>query len=940
MAYNYNADIDCPDLLAEAMADAAVNILFQNLNTFLIQEASLLGGARSNFEDIKKELDSMRSFLRDADRRKDDNEGLRTWVGQVRDATYNVEDIIDEFTYRTNVVQRGEFTSYILQVIRLPEIIFRRHQLATRLQDLKCQIATISGRKDQYQLSRIEDGSPLYTATEKWQHRDGTALFMHSSQIVGLAKKINELVKWLKWDDPRRAIIAVVGMGGLGKTTLVAQTYKNGIVKKHFDCSVWVSVSQSYSVEELLQSIIKDLFQENKVEPPSDLKSMNRRQLLKIVHEQLTMKRYFIILDDVWRLEAWRELNVAFPQNSHGSRIIITTRNVNVASGLGDASCVYPLKPLQGNEAWNLFGKNAFWKEPCPKELEPLAQSILKKCQGLPLAIVSMGSLLSLREKTVPEWDRVLNNLSRQLSHNSELEPIKHILLLSFYDLPYNLKHCFLYCCIFPEDYLIYRKRLIRLWVAEGFVEDEGGITMEEVAEDYLKELVHRNMLQVVKTNHFGRFKSFRVHDIVREVALSVSQEEKFCMIYNGQQLSGHEEFRRMSIYNIGENAQLQMNLSSMRSLLVFDKTLSFLSSFNMMSSSFRLIRVLHLEGVPIKSLPDEVANLFNLRYLSLRGTEVTELPKSLGKMQNLQTLDLINTKLEMLPSGIVKLRKLRHLFCLRLIDSEYKSFHFWESFKFPPQLCQITSLQSLQIIEADGEIVRSIGNLTQLRSLCIAKVRADNGAELCASISKMKHLATLAIVANSEEETLELEALSTSPPPLLQKLLLQGHLEKVPQWLCSLANLTQLQLFWSRVREEERHGLLLMLQALPNLKFLSLREAYDGQQLCFQDGWFPKLKTMRLWDFTQLRRVVIEKGAMPSLRDLRLDSCRELKMLPEGIEHMVKLHQLLLKEMPSEFVERLRARDGNNERQKVAHIPIIQSQWKIGNELKFERLS
>ncbi|XP_058084901.1 disease resistance protein RPM1-like [Magnolia sinica] len=215
---------------------------------------------------------------------------------------------------------------------------------------------------------------------------------------------------------------------------------------------------------------------------------------------------------------------------------MLSTRIENVASALGDGSRLFPLERLQEKEAWELFSKKAFWKEPRPPELQKLARKIVEKCGGLPLAIVSLGSLLSLKDKAALEWNRVYRNLSWQLTNDQMLERVKHILLLSFYDLPYRLKHCFLYCCMFPEDYLIHRKQLIRLWVAEGFVEETGKLTMEEAAEDYLKELMHRNMLQVVKTNEFGRVKTCRMHDIVREMALSLSDEEKFCMIYDEKQ--------------------------------------------------------------------------------------------------------------------------------------------------------------------------------------------------------------------------------------------------------------------------------------------------------------------------------------------------------------------------------------------------------------------
>ncbi|XP_058089119.1 disease resistance protein RPM1-like [Magnolia sinica] len=921
----------------EAMAESVAGFLLEKLSALLTQEVSLLRGVRTEVEEIKLELENMRAFLRDADRRKDSNDGLRTWVEQVRDATYEVEDIIDEFVYRMDRPQRGGFRGFLLNTITLLKNIRYRHRFAIQLQGLKKNIAAISTRKDQYNLINTEDGSSSQNANERWKHHGETALYEDDDEVVGLKERIDQIVVWLTEEEPRRTVISVVGMGGLGKTTLVAKVYKHQMVKKHFECCVWVSVSQSYNVEGLLKSVITDLFKTNKPEVPSNMGSMNRKQLVEMVRDYLDTKRYLVVLDDVWSVDAWTDLNIAFPRNRCGSRIMLTTRIENVASALGDGSRPFPLERLQEKEAWELFSKKAFWKEPCPPELQELAQKIVEKCGGLPLAIVSLGSLL--KDKTALEWDRVYRDLSSKLTNDQMLERLKRILLLSFYDLRYQLKHCFLYCCMFPEDYLIHRKQLIRLWVAEGFVEETGKITMEEVAEEYLKELIHRNILQVVETNEFGRLKTCRMHDIVREVALSVSREEKFCTTYDELQARQNGKVRRMSIYSSDEINHSSAGMTHLRSLMVFDGNMSLSSSLNTMASSFRLLRVLNL-GVPIESIPDEVTNMFNLRYLNLSGTRVRELPESLWKLQNLQTLDVRNTELERLPSGIVKLRKLRHLFIYRITDRSYNSFEYYKSIQVPIRICNLTSLQSLDDIDAkEREIVRKVGNLTQLRNLSISNVRAIDGAELCNSIGKMKHLLKLTVRATGEEEILRLEALSPNTTPLLQKLYLNGRLEKVPPWLSSLVNLTELSLNWSKLGEEDP---LSSLQALPNLTFLYLWNAYEGQRFCFHDGRFTKLRKLSLVDMKQLNRIVIEKGALPSIRKLTLAHCRELKTLPEGIEYLTVLQELCLENMPMELTDRLQLKDGSeDDRRKVGHIPIIElGEWTEAEGWVRERLN
>ncbi|XP_058112884.1 disease resistance protein RPM1-like isoform X2 [Magnolia sinica] len=906
------------------MTDSIVKFGLETLSALLSREASLIRGVRNELGEIKMELESMQALLKDADKRKESNEGVRTWVRQVRDSTYDVEDIIDEFMYRMDRPQGGGFRSFLLNIVCLPKNIYNKHCFTIRLQVTKVKVHNLFDRGVSFGLNQIGEGTSSHDVSKMWQRDVETSLSLVEDDIVGMKKELDLIVRWLVEEEQQRTVISVTGMGGAGKTVLVTKAYKNELVKKQFDCSACVSVSQTLRIDEVLRSIMKQFLEATRDVVPNDLATSDASDLRQMVKRFLKSKKCLIVLDDIWSMNDWNELSVIFPDYRCGSRVLVTTRDSDVAFAAGEGSRVCQLQPLHPEEAWQLFCKKAFRNKPCPSELEPLARSIVKKCQGLPLAIVAMGSLLSLRDANALEWNRVYNNLSWQLNNNETLEPIKRILLLSFNYLPYRLKHCFFYCCMFPEDYLISRKKLIRLWVAEGFVEDAGKIPMEEVAEDYLKELIHRNTLQVVEMNLSGRVCACRMHDIVRELALSLCDEEKFCITYDGQQTRQGDKVRRMSIYKYGETIQHSMSMSQLRSLLVFEGSTSFSSSLNDTASSFMLLRVLDLEGVPIESLPDELTNLFNLRYLNLKDTNVSELPKSLGRLRNLQTLNVKGTRTKRLPSGVVKLQKLRHLIGgFRFNMADPWTFELVSSIQVPIGICNITSLQSLIIIEdKEGEIVRQIGNLSQLRKLFIYKVRAINGAELCTSIAKLKYLVSLGVMAIDEEETLQLEELSPDHLPPFQTLALWGRLEKVPQWFRYLAHLTVLELNWSKLREED---LLSSLQALPNLVRLQLWKAYEGQQLCFHDGWFPKLKNLYLRDMTQLNRVVIEKGTLPSIQKLTVFRCGELKTLPEEIEYLTKLQDLILSDMPTELTERLQLKDGNEEdRRKVGHIPFI----------------
>ncbi|WCJ37360.1 Disease resistance protein RPM1 [Euphorbia peplus] len=917
------------------MADAAVNFLLDKLTAILLEKASLLGDARDKIEDIKLELESMRSFLSDAERRKDLSESVETWVRQVREVAYEVEDLIDEFIHHSYKQRLNNgFKGAVQDVINFHKKLSARSRISSKLQKIKAKVHEVYERSKRYDFSQLDDAKTRNAAADQWKHYGESSYFVDEDDIVGMEENTEQLIGWLTEEEPRRTVISIVGMGGLGKTTLVKSIYDNPMIKKDFDCWAWISVSQSYGMTELLRNMIKEVFDTTQVTMSYNLGSMNNRQLLRILVDFLLQKRYIIVLDDVWSIDLWSKIRGAFPNNKSGSRIILTTRNENVASSIGIQSRLHHLHPLQDKDAWALFCKKAFWSDPehtCPKELQPLAEAILKKCEGLPLAIVAVGGLMCSRSKRIGEWKTVHESLNWQLSHNPMLEQVKGILLLSFNDLPFYLKNCFLYCCVFRDGSPIRRKKLIRLWVAEGFIRERKGMSMEETAEEYLTELILRSMIQVTETNDAGRVKMCRVHDVMRELASTTSEKENFCVAYDGYQTKVEGKIHRLSIYDTAENIRLSSTTSChLRSFFVFPTDMCSSFSLNAVSSKFKLLRVLDLEGVPVESIPTALVELFNLRYLNLRETKIKELPKSMEKLHNLQTLDVWKTNLERLPSGISKLSNLRHLLTCSSHDQNLEVIGGMQA---PTGIWNIRCLQTLASIEAGKELLQNLGNLTELKRLEITKLRATDGPKLCSSIQKMTGLYHLGLTATNTEEKLQLEAL-LMPPKLLQKLTLVGKLNSLPTWFGSLGSLTHLHLGFSSLGED----MLSSLCDLSSLVFLELKKAYDGKVLQFEAGWFPSLNKLILQQLAELNCIKLEEGSLPSIKELCLMGCQELKELPFGIENLVGLKKLHLEEMAQEFIERL---EDNSEDygEKVGHITTIKLVYLRGETQVVETL-
>nr|GEW71389.1 disease resistance protein RPM1-like [Tanacetum cinerariifolium] len=830
------------------MADGAVNFLLEKLTTLLMQEASLLGDSQSDVEEIKLELEIMRSCIRDAERKKLKSEVVETWVRQVREVAQKVEDMLDEYVYYKDFEEdRKGLTNMVQDLIMVPMHMNRRRKFSLKIQKLKRQVHEVCERRKKYTFDEKSDegrNGNKNASIDWWQRQEELLMAVDEDEIVGMEENKDKLMEWLMEDDPRRMVISVVGMGGLGKTTLVTKVYNDQAIQRYFDCWAWVSVSQTNGVDELLRSMIKKLFGGKRETVPSDLGKMNYRELVEMLIYYLREKRYVIILDDVWIILLWSRIRSAFPENGLGSRVIFTTRNDNVAKSVGPGNHILHLDPLGEDDSWALFCRKAFWSDlehSCPIELEDLAQAITKK------------------------W----------------------ILSLSFNDLPFYLKHCFLYCCVFRDGYPIKRKKLIRLWVAEGFILERKGITVEEVAEEYLSELCLRSMIQVMETNDSGRVKTFRVHDVMRELAMTTSQKENFCLAYDDTEARLVSKVQRLSVYIRGGNIRLSSSMSRhLRAFFVFQIETS--SSFprNAFLSGFKLLKVLELEGVSIRSIPVAVTSLFNLRYLNLRETEISELPKSMESLRNLQTLDIRNTNLKKLPNGISNMPRLRHLLLSGL--------------RVPVGLTKIRNLQALASIEAEEELIQKIGNLTELKRLDITKFKAVHGPKLCSSVEKMMGLRRLSITASTKSEELLLENLSF-PPAFLQKLALVGKLNRLPRWLESLANLTHIYLCCSGLGD----NMLLSLQNLPTLVFLELKNTSKCRFLHFTAGGFPKLNRMRLLELVELSGLRLDKSTLPNIKELNLIRCPEMKSSIQGIEYLTTLQKLHLEEMPEELVQR-----------------------------------
>nr|XP_028954030.1 disease resistance protein RPM1-like [Malus domestica] len=584
------------------MAEQIVCFVIDKLIQLLIAtEANLSRNARTEVGFIKDELESIRSFLKEADAMaaaadgETGNDGVKTWVNQVREAAFYIEDVIDEYLLRILWHhQHHGFLRFFHKIIRLAKKMRSKDGIVSKVDSIKKLVREIKERSERYGFKSIDQqGQSSGEKTLLSNDPRVASLFIKEAEIVGIESARDELTRLLVEGATRREVISVVGMGGLGKTTLAKKVYDQPKVMAHFDCYAWITVSQSYRVEDLLRTVIKKFYSSRKERFPEEIDTMDEESLISTSREYLQQKRYI---------------------------------------------------HLPPNKAWKLFCRKAFQFElegKCPEELEELSLNIVKRCEGLPLAIVSVGGLLSTKAKVVSEWQKLYNSLSSELESNPHLTSLTRILSLSYHHLPYYLKSCVLYFGIFPEDYSVSCIRLVRLWIAEGFVKPKMGKTLEEVGEEYLMELIHRSLVQVSEVYIDGKARGCRVHDLLHDVLLKKGLDSSFCHVLSKGKLTFKPTTRRLSMDINPSEALESITQFHIRSVFTFNLEEWPESFLDTLSGNFKLLKVLDFTAAPINQLPKYVGDLYLLTYLSLRNTKVKLLPDSIGNLQNLETLDL-----------------------------------------------------------------------------------------------------------------------------------------------------------------------------------------------------------------------------------------------------------------------------------------------------------
>ncbi|CAN4105121.1 unnamed protein product [Withania somnifera] len=719
-------------------------------------------------------------------------------------------------------------------------------------------------------------------------------------EIFNIKQDVHDLVETLTKTaaDGRAPIVEIAGKMGSGKTTLARAVYGSRKIKNHFKSGcAWVTISKESNISDVLWNLLRQ------VGDSKDCVDLTTDELPTRILECLNGKNYLIVFDDVRSDKTWEELKTVFLDSQNGITLLITTtvdpmRFVSPLNCLRNVKRLHKVKRLSEKYSWSLFLKKAGWDSwEEEKEHQDLKQRVLDVCCGLPLNIVLLGSLLSTKEGE-NRLDYLQEILSSQINWKTE-----DIVSLSYTNLPYHLKLCVLYLVLFPKEYDIPVRRLLRLWLSEGFVKHKPNIYPEDVVQENFDDLVKRNLIQISKLRSDGSHRRCRLLGILHDYLLPNAQDISLFHVHcstSSRQDSVPSNVRRLVEHASSKDIYSDASrFKHLRSYLSFNfqrkdtpskEVGSLLSSI--IGKGFGLLRVLDLEGVYKPSLPENLGDLFHLRYLGLRWTFLDALPSSVGDLPHLETLDVKHTNINNLPISMWKLKHLRHL-NLSYIRLDMPKHSDRDSL---PELLTLWGLS----VDDKSPVKNGLDQLLHLREAGITFC-LSNCEDLLNWISHLNSLQSLRLRSKNHvghpshfgDKPLSLSNLSK-----LSHLNLLGKLpnlpENLPQGLkvltLSLSNLT-----------EDPMPILGSLRQLNVLRILS--DSYMGQKMVCQGG-FEELRVLKLWKLKNLEEWNVEGNAMGKLKEINIRCCNKLMSIPRGLMKQGSLKELVITNMNEEFIQ------------------------------------
>lgn len=893
------------------MAEAILQVVLDNLNSLIKDEFRLLQGVEKEMEKLSSTLSTIQAVLEDAEEKQLKDKALQNWLRKLKDAAYEVDDILDEYkTEASRLADAKKVHASYLTCFR-PNMFFH-HKIGNRIKDAREKLDGIAEERTKFHLREA-----VADRRVEVRARRETGSVVTQPQVYGREEDAEKIVERLVKDvagSDDISIYPIIGMGGLGKTTLAQLVFNDDRIKRHFEFRIWVFVFDDFNVRRLMTEIITSLG--GKVSEAWNLDLLQRR-----LKDMLDGKRYFLVLDDVWNedQEKWDQLKCTLTCGSKGSSIVATTRLAKVASIVGTLP-EHHLSGLSEDDCWLLFKQRAFGNDTeQPMNILAIAKEIVKKCKGVPLAAKTLGSLMRFK-RNENEWlhvkDSELWNLPQE--ENSILPALR----LSYSNLPAELRQCFTFCAVFPKNSEIKKERLIHLWMANGFISSKATLEAEDVGNEIFNDLYWRSLIQDFVRDDDSRYtQNYKMHDLVHDLAQFIAGHD--CCITESERPSDHLSRQTRHVrFTFSEDSftirHALYRVENSRTLLIQRTYPTILTNSGECRgdiSKFHRLRALEFMDPVLTKLSPAIGKLKHLRYLDLSETRIKFLPKSLCSLWNLQILKLEwCTALRRLPHHMRRLKNLRHLYLIGCYSLT----------SMPPKLRQMTALKTLPIFivgRKRGYRLDELQGLNLSGELHIKHLeRVGNpmdAAEI--SLGEKPNLRRLFLSWETDSESelrgnAETVLQALEPHSNLEVLRISGYDGiKFPLWVGSpvLNNLVSMNLINSNCLELPPVG------KLPSLKYLGVSKT---KRVRYIDNYFhgegvkvfQSLETLNIYELPSLEKLSVEQGrntllrlthltifgcpnltlpCLPSLTELGVQSCSEAFM--HSISNLINLTDL-----------------------------------------------
>ncbi|KAG4177531.1 hypothetical protein ERO13_A11G312842v2 [Gossypium hirsutum] len=689
------------------IGEAALSVFLELLGGKLLDSALNFVADHKQLHPQLKQWQSMlpdiQAVLDNAEEKQIKNEGVKKWLEDLQDLAYDVDDILDEFAYeelrlQLQKTQAQASTSKVRKLIPTcfsgtsftPTSLLFKNSMIPKVKEITDRLNSLTTRRSSLGLSDILSQAP--TSKGKQPRLQPTSVLDGVVEYVGRQKEKTEMIELLKGNNSNGvSVLSIVGMGGMGKTTLAQLVYNDATINESFDLKAWVCVSDNFDAIATTKAILQSITSES-----CDYSNLD---LLQVKLKKLSGKRFLLVLDDIWN-ENYNDWTILRSPFGAGTTIIVTTR-LQIVSSIVDPLKAFRLDKLSDEDCLSIFTQHAlkarnFDGHPQFKEI---GEKIIRRCNGLPLAAKAIGSLLRTR--------------------------------LSYHHLPSYLKRCFAYCSIFPKDYEFDEEEIILLWRAEGLLQQKAMPQIKDLGNQYFQDLVSRSFFQISSKDE----SRFVMHDLINDLAQVVAGDI-FSKLEGDMQQKFSNRTRHSSYivsrYDTVKKFEAFDQVNSIRTflpLIVSGKSFSwpFLTDVVLVDLLPRLgyLRVLSLRSHKITELPDVFENLKHLRYLNFSGTEIKCLPDSLCTLFHLETLLLKDCyRLQRLPSNIGNLVNLHYLDISGGISIE----------RMPFGIDKLTSLQRLSdfiIGEGGGCHIRELKYLSNLKGdFCLSGLENVNGED------------------------------------------------------------------------------------------------------------------------------------------------------------------------------------------------------------------